>query len=64
MLDGIAQSVNIGRNVWIGANAVVLKGVNIGDNAVIGAGSIVTHDVPKDEIWVGNPARYLRKRDL
>lgn len=38
--------VTIGKNCWIGANSVILKGVTIGDQAVIGAGSVITRDVP------------------
>lgn len=41
----------------IGANSVILPGLTIGENAVVGAGSVVTHDVPANEIWCGNPAR-------
>ena len=37
--------VVVGKNVWIGAGVIILKGVTIGDNAVIAAGSIVTKDV-------------------
>jgi acetyltransferase-like isoleucine patch superfamily enzyme len=49
--------VIIGDDVYIGINALVLKGVTIGDRAIIGAGSVVTRDVPEGEIWAGNPAR-------
>ena len=52
----------IGKDVWTGANAVILKGVKIGDGAVVGAGSIVTKDIPSYAIVVGNPARILRYR--
>lgn len=52
--------VHIGRNVWIGANTVVLPGVTIGENSVIGAGSIVTKDIPSNVVAVGNPCRVLR----
>lgn len=52
-----AKPVRIGRNVWIGAGAIVLPGVGIGDGAIIGAGSIVTRDVPAGAIAVGSPAR-------
>lgn len=53
--------VHIGKNVWIGAGAVVLPGVTIGDNTVIGAGTVVTKDIPSNVIAVGNPCRVLRE---
>ncbi|MGN7454419.1 sugar O-acetyltransferase [Paenibacillus pasadenensis] len=53
--------VRIGRNVWVGAGAVILPGVAIGDNTVIGAGSIVTKDIPANVVAVGNPCRVLRE---
>jgi acetyltransferase-like isoleucine patch superfamily enzyme len=56
--------VRIGRNVWIGRNAIVLPGVTIGDRAVIGAGSVVTSDVPADVVAAGNPCRPLREREV
>ncbi len=49
--------VEIGDNVFIGANAMILKGSRIGDNAVIGAGSVVTGEIPANTIAVGVPAR-------
>jgi len=52
--------VHIGRNVWIGANSVVLPGVTIGENTVVGAGSVVTKDIPANVVAVGNPCRVLR----
>jgi galactoside O-acetyltransferase len=52
--------VKIGRNVWIGAGAVILPGVTIGDGSVIGAGSVVTKDIPAGVVAVGNPCRVLR----
>jgi acetyltransferase-like isoleucine patch superfamily enzyme len=47
----------IGNDVWIGINAIILKGVNIGDGAVIAAGAVVTKDVPDNTTVRGNPAR-------
>jgi acetyltransferase-like isoleucine patch superfamily enzyme len=52
-----AQPIKIGRGVFIGARAIILKGVNIGDRAVLGAGAVVTEDVPAHYFAVGNPAR-------
>lgn len=48
------------KNVWIGANVVVLKGVKIGDGAVIAAGAVVNHDIPSYQVWGGIPAHYIR----
>ncbi len=53
--------VHIGKNVWIGAGAIILPGVTIGDNTVIGAGSVVTKDIPSNVVAVGNPCRVLRE---
>lgn len=52
--------VEIGNNVFIGANSVILPGVKIGDNVIIGAGSVVTKDIPDNSLVVGNPARIVR----
>ena len=57
----IAKPVVIGRGVFVGARAIVLKGVNIGDRAVIGAGAVVTKDVPAGEIAAGNPAKIISR---
>lgn len=55
----MGKSITIGRNVWIGAQAVILPGVTVGDDAIVGAGSIVTRDVPQGATVVGNPARGI-----
>lgn len=47
-------------NAFIGAKSIVLKGVTIGENSVIGAGSVVTKSVPANQIWAGNPAKFIR----
>ncbi|MGY0799035.1 sugar O-acetyltransferase [Lysobacter sp. A286] len=58
------RPVHIGRNVWIGAGALILPGVSVGDDALIGAGSVVTRDVPDGVTAMGNPARVnLTVRD-
>lgn len=55
--------VVIGDNVFIGAKSMILKGVTIGNNSIIGAGSIVTKSVPANQIWAGNPAKFIRNID-
>lgn len=55
--------VHIGKNVWIGAGAILLPGVHIGDHSIIGAGSIVTKDIPSMVVAVGNPCRILKQID-
>lgn len=45
-----------------GANVTIMPGITIGQNAEIGACSQVRHDVPDDEIWIGNPAKFFKKR--
>ena len=52
--------VVIGDDVWIGFNAVILKGVTIGNGAIIGAGAFITNDVPANAVVVGNPQRIMR----
>jgi maltose O-acetyltransferase len=54
------RPVMIGRNVWIGAGALILPGVSIGDDAIVGAGSVVTRDVAAGATVVGNPARRTK----
>lgn len=53
--------INIGNNVWIGANATVLPGVTICDNAVIAAGAVVTKDVAANIVVGGVPAKVIRQ---
>lgn len=61
-LSGIEQAkpVQIGHNVWIGGQALILPGVTIGDGAVIAAGSIVTKDVAAYTLVAGQPARWQK----
>lgn len=59
----VYRPLEIGHDVWIGANAIILPGVSrIGNGAVIGASSVVTKDVGPYEIVAGNPARAIRMR--
>ena len=62
--EQIARPIDIGENVWIGANAIILPGLKIGNYSVIGAGSVITRHVPEKAIVAGNPARIIKYRDL
>lgn len=59
----LTKPINVGSNVYIGINCIVLPGVNIGNNVIIGAGSIVTRDVPSDSVFAGIPARFIKSLD-
>lgn len=61
MKNKIKKSVHICDNVFIGAHTTILKGVTIGENSVIGACSVVSKSIPANEIWVGNPAKFIKK---
>lgn len=53
----------IGKNVWVGLNAMILSNVHeIGDNAIIAAGSIVTKPVPDNSIVGGAPAKFIKHK--
>ena len=54
------QPIMIGKNCWIGANTVLLKGTVLGDNCVVGAGSVVTKDIPAGYLAYGNPCKPVR----
>lgn len=51
--------VDIGNNVFVGANTTILPGVVIGDNSVIGAGSLVSKDIEPDSVYAGVPAKRI-----
>ena len=54
--------INIGDDVWVGANAVIVDGVNIGSHSIIAAGAVVTKDVGDYVIVGGNPAKVIKDR--
>jgi len=58
-----ALPIRIGRDVWLGANAVVLAGVTIGDGAVVAAGAVVREDVPAYAVVAGVPATVKKYRE-
>jgi acetyltransferase-like isoleucine patch superfamily enzyme len=56
-----AKDISIGNSVWVGLDALVLKGANIADGAIIGARTIVTSFVPAKVVWAGSPPRILHE---
>lgn len=55
--------VVIEENAFIGAHSTILKGVTIGRNSIIGAGSVVSKSIPANQIWAGNPAKFIRETE-
>ncbi len=58
--DMFPGPIRIGRNVWVGAHATILRNVTIGDGAVVAAGAVVTKDVPPNTVVAGVPARVVK----
>lgn len=48
----------IKKGASIGANSTILGGITVGEYSMVGAGSVVTHDIDKNQLWFGNPARH------
>lgn len=63
-LPDSGDGIIVNKNVWIGANSVVLQGVEIGEGAIIAAGSIVTKNVDPYTIVGGIPAKFIKKREF
>ena len=67
--EGRAENINAGAaaplviedDVFVGMEALILKGVTVGEGAVVGAGSVVTQDVPPRTVVAGNPAQVVRE---
>lgn len=54
-------SVIIHEGAWIASRAMIIGPSTIGKHSVIGAGTVVKGNIPEYEVWIGNPARFLRK---
>ena len=59
----ITKPINVGNDVYIGNDVIILPGVNIGNRVVIGAGAVVTKDIPDNSVAVGVPARVIKTAD-
>ena len=61
-LETISTSpVLIDDNVFIGTRSIICKGVHIGKNSIVAAGSVVVKNIPENEVWGGNPAKFIKK---
>ncbi len=60
--QGQIGGAKIGTNCFIGTNTVFQHGINIGDDVITGAMSFVNKDIPNNEIWFGNPAKFFKKK--
>ncbi|KAA9383110.1 hypothetical protein [Neorhizobium galegae] len=63
-LPDTSASITIERFVWVGGGSIILPGVTIGEGAIIGAGSVVSRDIEPYTVNAGNPARFLKRRDI
>ena len=58
------KPIEVGDCVWVASNSIVLPGVKIGDGAVVAAGAVVTKDVEPWTVVGGNPAKFIKRREL
>ena len=56
--------VTIGDSAWVCAKAIVLPGVKVGEGVVVGSGSVATNDIAPWSVVAGNPAKFIKKREL
>lgn len=56
-----SRPVVVKQGAFIGACTIILKGVTIGERSVVAAGSVVVKNIPPDEVWGGNPCRFIKK---
>lgn len=60
----LRYTTTIGEYALVGAMAVIMPGVTLGVGAVAAAGAVVTKNIPDFEMWAGNPAHLIRRREL
>jgi lipopolysaccharide O-acetyltransferase len=59
--ESVTSPVIIEENVWIGQNAVILKGVTVGRGSIVAAGCVVTKNVPPYSLVVGVPGKIIKQ---
>ena len=52
----------IDDNVWLAPNSSLVGYIHIGEGSVLGMGAVAVKDIPAHEVWVGNPANFLKKK--
>lgn len=60
----VDKAADVHDHVYIGPNVCIVDDVCIASNTFIGAGSVVTKDIPENQVWAGNPARYIKDRPV
>jgi acetyltransferase-like isoleucine patch superfamily enzyme len=60
----LGGAVTVADGAYIGAGSLIREDVTVGAWAQVGLGSVVLRDVPPGQVWVGNPARYLRDTEI
>jgi len=54
------KPIIIGKNCFIGCNALILKGTVLGDGCVVGAGAVVSGMFEENSVIAGNPAKVVK----
>ncbi len=60
IIDGKKGKIVLKKGCGIGANSTIMPNVTIGENSIVGANSLVTKNIPNNEIWFGNPAKFIK----
>lgn len=63
VIAGASGTIDIGNNVFIGMNSIILRNVTVGDNVIIGTGSVVTKDCEPNSVYAGVPAKRIMSLD-
>ena len=64
IMELTTDPITIGSNAWVAGWSIILPGVTIGEGAVVAAGAVVTKDVEPWTVVGGNPAKFIKKREL
>ncbi|MBU4461495.1 acyltransferase [Patescibacteria group bacterium] len=60
-IDEKGGKILLKRNCKIGSTTVIMPGITVGENSIVGANSFVNKNIPSSEVWVGTPAKFLKK---